>query len=273
VSARPAYDLLVCDLDGTLIDKSMILDPALVAAFNRAREGGLTISLATGRMPPGAERYREELGITAPCIFYNGALVRDPVTGQNHYAVTLPRGLLRETYRIFSLAPVHPLFYRDDRLFCLERTFPVRDYGDAQGLEVEVIPDPDDFLALGSFVKGLFIGHPAMLPVLREELGVAAGPDARLVMTRADYLELIPAVASKGAALRRLTEHLGVPLERVIAVGDQENDLEMLEAAGLGLAMPEAPERVRAAAGRVVPSAADGGLLAVLREALPEYFA
>ena len=56
-------------------------------------------------------------------------------------------------------------------------------------------------------------------------------------------------------------------------MGDQENDLEMIEAAGLGVAMPDAPERVRAAAGRVAPTARDGGLLALFRELMPERFA
>ena len=73
-------------------------------------------------------------------------------------------------------------------------------------------------------------------------------------------------------ALRYLCEHLGVPLSQTIAVGDQENDLEMIEAAGLGVAMPDAPARVRAAAGRVAPSARDGGLLALFRELMPERF-
>lgn len=267
-----SYRLLVCDLDGTLIDKSLTLDPALVEAFHRARERGLAISLATGRMPPGAERYREELGLTAPLIFYNGALIRDPQSGQDLFSLTLPRGLLPEAYAIFAHAPVHPLFYRDDQLFCLERTFPIREYGDEQGLQVNVIPEPDEFLAQGSFVKSLFIGHPATLPVLREELEATAGDGARLVMTRTDYLEMMPAGASKGAALRRLAERLGVPLERVIAVGDQENDLEMLEVAGLGVAMPQAPPRVREAAGRVAPPPSEGGLVALLRDVLPEYF-
>ncbi len=57
--------LLVCDLDGTLVDTSLVLDPALVEAFREAAGRGLLIALATGRMPPGAERYREELGVTA----------------------------------------------------------------------------------------------------------------------------------------------------------------------------------------------------------------
>ena len=101
-------------------------------------------------------------------------------------------------------------------------------------VRVDVHLDPADFLRQGSFVKSLFIGHPATLSLLRAELEEAVKPDARLVMTRADYLELIPAAASKGVALAHLCEHLGVPLRRTIAVGDQENDLEMIEAAGLG---------------------------------------
>jgi len=268
-----SYDLLVCDLDGTLIDKSMTLDPALVEAFQRASERGLTIALATGRMPAGAERYRQELGLTAPGIYYNGALIRDAEEGRDLFSLTLPRGLLRQVYEVFAHAPVHPLFYRDDRLYCLERTFPVRDYADEQSIQLDVIPEPDEFLGLGSFVKSLFIGHPAILPVLREDLVKPAGEGARLVMSRTDYLELIPAAASKGAALRHLSEHLGIPLERIVAVGDQENDLEMLQVAGLGVAMPQAPAHVRGAAGRVAPPASEGGLVALLREVLPEHFA
>ena len=62
-------------------------------------------------------------------------------------------------------------------------------------------------------------------------------------------------------------------LSEVIGVGDQENDLEMIRAAGLGIAMPRAPETVRQAAGRVAPPDDKGGLLALFTEILPQYFA
>ncbi len=265
-------DLLVCDLDDTLVDSSGELDPELVEAFRGAAGRGLLISLATGRMPPGVDRYRDELGLTAPLIFYNGALIRDPQNGRDLLSLTLPRGLLREAYEVFCHAPVHPLFYRDDRLYCLERTFPVQEYGDRQGLTAEIIPEPESFLGRGAFVKALFMAHPATLALLRPDLEAMAGERARLVMTRTDYLEMIPATASKGEAVRRLAEHLDVPLARVVAVGDQENDREMLMAAGVGVAMPQAPAQVREAADRVAPLPRDGGLLALLREILPGFF-
>lgn len=268
-----SYALLVCDLDGTLIDHSLVLDPGLVGAFRRAAERGLLISLATGRMPAAAARYRDELRLQAPIIYYNGALLRDPLSGKDLLSLTLPRGILRHAYDVFAHAPVHPLFYRDDTLYCLEQSLPVRSYCDEEGLRAEVIDEPSDFLSLGAFVKSLLIGHPQTLPLVREELEGVVGAGARLLRTRSTYLEVVPATASKGSALTRLAEQLDVPLERVVAVGDQENDLEMIQVAGLGVAMPHAPDFVRAAADRVAPAPDAGGLLALLRELMPEHFA
>jgi hypothetical protein len=135
-----------------------------------------------------------------------------------------------------------------------------------------VIPDPEDFLRLGAFMKGLFIGHRRDLVVLRADLEGLLGDDARLVHTAEHYLELLPVASTKGAALAHLAAHLGVPLDRVVAVGDHDNDLEMVEVAGLGVAMAHAPESVRAVADRVAPAPADGGLLRLLAEVLPESF-
>jgi hypothetical protein len=272
-AAAAGYDLLVCDLDGTLIDDSMTLDPSLVEAFHRAAERGLAISIATGRMPAAADRYRDELGITAPVIYYNGALVRGGNgDGADLVSLTLPRGVLGRAWAVFSNAPVHPIFYRDERLFCLEKTFAVRRYCDEEELRVEVVDDPAAFLRLGAFIKTLLIGHPRDLDLVREELTPIVAEHGRLVRTRSDYLEIIPIAASKGAALGCLAEHLGVPLAAVVAVGDQENDLEMLRAAGLGVAMPHAPEAVRRAADRIAPSASRGGLLALFGELFPGRF-
>ena len=268
-----SYRLLVCDLDGTLLDRPPDLDEALVAGLRRAMERGLIVSIATGRMPPGVDRYRDELGITAPMIFYNGALVRDHEAGRDLMALTLPRGILWQAHDVFAHAPVDPLFYRDDRLYCLAESFQVRAYSEQQAVPLEVIDAPGDFLRLGGFVKSLLIGHPQSLPTVREDMEAVVGDAARLVMTRRDYLEMIPPAASKGAALRFLASHLDVALEETIAVGDQENDLEMIRAAGLGVAMPLAPETVRGAAGRVAPPDDQGGLLALFTEILPEYFA
>jgi Cof subfamily protein (haloacid dehalogenase superfamily) len=266
-----AYDLVVFDLDGTLIDESLTIEPGLASALRTAVGRGLRITIATGRMPAAVERYAAELEIRAPIIFYNGALIRDPETGEDLLSLHLPRGLLGRAWAAIAEAPVHPLFYRDDRLYCADRTPPIREYCEEEGLRVAVVDDPAGFLAQGSFVKSLLIGPPDALDVLRPLLEEVVGEDARLLRTRRNYLELVPPAASKGDALRRLAHYLEVPMERIISVGDQENDLDMLRAAGLGIAMPHAPEPVRRAADRVAPAPDAGGLVALLRELLPEH--
>jgi len=267
-----SHDLLVCDLDGTLIDDSMALEPGLVAAFKRAAARGLHISIATGRMPIAVDRYREELDLRVPLIYYNGALVRDHEGGPDLLSHRLPRGVLARAFEVFADAPVHPIFFRDEQVHCLRVTPPVSSFCDDERLRPRLIPDPEEFLQLGAFAKAVFIGHPTDLALLRAELADVIGPDARLVQTASRYLELLPAAATKGAALCRLAAHLAVPLERVVAVGDQENDLEMIRMAGLGVAMPHAPLAVRAAADRIAPPPEEGGLLHLLAEIMPERF-
>ncbi|MBI3625883.1 MAG: HAD family phosphatase [Candidatus Rokubacteria bacterium] len=267
-----SFDLVVLDLDGTILDRSMILDPALVAAVRKAVGRGCAVTLATGRMPAATRRYWEELGIRAPVILYNGALVREPTTGRNLSVTGLPPGLPWTLYEIYANAPVHPLFYRDDALYCLEPTHAVLTYCREMGVEAERIPEPESFLETGSFIKCLFIGHPADLSTLRAELTPATGSAARLVLSRTDYLELLPSGVSKGEALKVVARHLGIPPARTIAVGDQENDLEMIQGAGVGIAMPNSPAAVQAGAHRVAPLPEAGGLLALLADLCPEYF-
>lgn len=264
--------LLVLDLDGTILDASLCLDPALVTAVRGATGRGLRVTLATGRMPSGSKRYWEELAITEPVVCYNGALIRDPLTGRNLFRDTLPAGLAWTAFPVFANAPVHPLFFQDDALYCLERTFPVIAYGEEQGLVADEIADPEAFFSAEPLAKCLFMGHREVLPLVRDDLSSAVGGKGRLVLSRPDYLELLPAGASKGRALEWLADHLGIPLARTIAVGDQENDLEMIRAAGLGVAMAHAPAVVRAAAARAAPPREAGGLLALLGELLPAYF-
>ena len=122
-----AYELLVCDLDGTLIDHSMALEPALVAAFKRAAAVGLGITIATGRMPLSVDFYREALDIRLPVIYYNGGLIRD-AAGTELLRRELPRGILAKVRELFSAAPVHPIFFRDEQLYCIGRTPPIRQF-------------------------------------------------------------------------------------------------------------------------------------------------
>src|SRR5204863_8043427 len=95
---------------------------------------------------------------------------------------------------------------------CLGEGGPPRLCWEEAAVPLEVIDQPGEFLSMRGFVKTLFLGHPETLPIVRDDLTRTVGEEARFVMTRRDYLEMIPPTASKGAALRVVADHLGVPL-------------------------------------------------------------
>jgi len=248
------------------------LDPTLTAAVVGAIGRGLRVTLATGRMPAGARPYWQELGIRAPVILYNGGLIRDPASGADLFRDALPAGLAWTAFPAFANAPIHPLFFRGDALYCLERMFPIAAYCEERGLAAEEIAEPEPFLSGTELSKCLFMGHPDVLPILCEDVLALVAPAARLVLSRPDYLELVPGRASKGQALEWLARRVEVPIECTIAVDDQENDLDMIQVAGVGVAMAHAPSGVRDAAAGVAPRPEAGGLLALLAELLPDHF-
>jgi Cof subfamily protein (haloacid dehalogenase superfamily) len=266
-----SYELAVLDLDGTLLPEKGVMDLDVVQAWRRAQSRGLRMTIATGRMPPATQPYIDLLGIIEPVIFYNGALVRDLVSGKDLAAHTLPPGLAHEASLVFSLVPVDPLFYKDDRLFCFEVTPQIREYCEEERLTVGIVNDPQAFLK-ESLIKVLLIGSPLVLDDLRRALVPLVTSRGRLVNSRPHYLEILPREASKGNALRVLSRHLGIPRERILAAGDQENDLELIREAGLGIAMSHSPEVLKAVADRIAPPFEQGGLLPLLRDLLPEYF-
>src|SRR5262249_55014675 len=111
--------------------------------------------------------------------------------------------------------------------------------------------------------KLLVIGPPDRMEKLGEAVH-AAGLPVHAVQSEPQYLEILPAGVSKGAALQAMLAALDVPVEAVIAVGDNWNDLEMIEGAGLGVAMGHAPAGVRARADHVCGTSEEEGFRQVL---------
>jgi hydroxymethylpyrimidine pyrophosphatase-like HAD family hydrolase len=117
----------------------------------------------------------------------------------------------------------------------------IEEFVKKEGLPVRVISDWGKVVG-GDPLKLLFIGQAAVLLELREAL---KGLPATVVRSERNYLEVLPPGISKGTGLVWLCEWLGIPLERVVAVGDQESDVSMFERVGLGVTMAHAPEIVR----------------------------
>ena len=259
--------LLACDLDGTLLDARGVLHPENLDALHGFLAAGGRFAVATGRSQASVVRNLPQLPSDLPGIFCNGAHLYDRATRTTVRAHPLPgsAGALIDDLKtrfpsvgleIFTSFGAH-----------LVRTCPVlrrqlaaEDCQDAE-LSPDEVPAP--------WLKLLIGGDPEELVPVRAHLEACCGADWSIVKSDAHLLDLMARGVSKGSALRELKALLeaerGGRRFRTVAVGDNENDLDMLRAADLAIVPENGTHGVRSHAHHVVAHHAEPVLPAVLR--------
>ena len=211
--------------------------------------------------------YLVEAGIDDPVICYQGAVVADPRTGEFLRHEPIPLELARETIAVLGEEGFHVNCYVDDELYVNEVTPEAERYAGFQNLPLHEVGDLTAWLSAPP-TKLVAIGDPDLLDGL--EVRMKARFDGRLYISKSlpFFLEFASPEVTKGSGLGFLAEHLGFTRERTVAFGDGENDVELLEWAGFGVAVANAHPRVLAVADWVCPSAAEEGVAQVVEALL-----
>ncbi len=257
------YRLVVADVDGTLVQRGGDLPEAVARAVAAFRARGGRFTLATGRPTPAVRHYAEALGLDVPAIVFNGAQVVDFRTSRVLHQQTVALETARRALELAEAAPVDAFLYLRGEILVREITPAVEGYMRKDRIAARPVGDLRAALTAAP-PKLLFIGPVAASVAVMEQLRAEGYPGVNYVQSDADYIELLPAGASKGAALEWLAGHLGVPLDRVAAVGDQMNDLDMLRRAGLGVAVANAAPELKRHADLVTGAAFGEGVAEVL---------
>jgi Cof subfamily protein (haloacid dehalogenase superfamily) len=261
--AGPRWRLLVVDLDGTVRSRRLGITAGVRAAVAGARARGVRVCVATGRMWRSAAPWLEALGADPPAILYNGARIFDFARGRVLFDRRLAAATVRGVLDLVRRDPeMQPHLYVRDQVH-VERRHPLTEaFAADDGVDYRVVPAFESLLEEDPH-KLLVIGAPARIQAL-EALVWASGLPLHATRSEPAYLEVLPPGVSKGAALALLAEGLGLRLADVVAVGDNWNDLEMIQAAGLGVAMGQAPPEVRALADHVCGTAEEEGVREVI---------
>ncbi len=258
------YKLVVCDIDGTLVDDAKRIPALNLEMITRFRREGGLFTLATGRIEKSVDRYVRELGLDVPLILYNGAKIYHPVKKE----VLLERHLERaDLLRIVELREKYPfdhIFYSRGEGYILERTEAISTYEKGDGFSC-LLADSVESLLDKTITKVLMIGDGGLFPSYREDFNRICGAPANLIQSENHFLELLPPGANKGTALAGLIKILGVNREEVVCFGDNLNDTEMLEFAGLGVAMGNARAELKLSADTIAPTNNEGGVGKVLQ--------
>ena len=223
--------------------------------------------VVTGRMFRSVRPYLVEAGIDDPVVCYQGAAVVDPRTGEFLRHEPIPLELARETIAVLGEEGFHVNCYVDDELYVDVVTPEAERYAGFQNLPLHEVGDLTAWLSAPP-TKLVAIDDPDLLDGL--EVRMKARFDGRLYISKSlpFFLEFASPEVTKGSGLGFLAEHLGFTRERTVAFGDGENDVELLEWAGFGVAVANAHPRVLAVADWVCPSAAEEGVAQVVEALL-----
>jgi len=232
--------------------------PRTREAVRAAREAGLHVIIVTGRMYRAVRPYLEALGLDDVVVCYQGAVVAE-ADGRFLRHVPIPLELAREAIAAVQETGHHLNVYVDDELYVADVTDEARAYADFQDIPLHPVGDLLAWLESPP-TKLVSVGEQHEMDGL--EAALKARFDRRLYVSKSlpEFVELAAPEVTKAAGLAFVAERLGFSLERTIACGDGENDVELLEAAGYAVAVANAHERVLAVADLVVPRDAEEGV-------------
>ena len=239
------------------------------AAIAATRAAGIHVVLVTGRMFQAVRPYALEAGLDDPVVCYQGAVVAEPVSGRWLRHVPIPLELARETIAAVNEEGFALNCYVDDELYVAEVTPEARRYADFQHLELHAVGDLLEWLDQPP-TKLVVIEDPAVLDDLKQRM--LARFDGRLYISKSlpYFLEFASPDVTKAAGLDFLSEHVGFSRERTVAFGDGENDVELIDWAGYGVAVANAHDRVKEVADFVCPSVDEEGVAQVLEAFLAQ---
>ena len=258
--------LIALDLDGTLIDDDLVISPRVRRAIAAAQERGVTVTLATGRMFDATVVHARTLSITAPLICYQGGLIQALESDTPLYRATMEPTLVYEMLEWRARRGWHIILYADNEVFVAEQQYPESFYQALVGEHVNWVDDLAAVLEQHEPVKFILVAEPPQADRIETEVRERFGGRMEVVRSHAMFVEGNPLGVSKGDALQRLAAYLEIPQPRVMVIGDQDNDADMIAWAGLGVAMGNGSPEVKAIADWVAPSLEeDGAAVAIER--------
>ena len=232
-----------------------------------ARDAGIHVVLATGRMFRSVLPYAEAAGIATPLVCYQGAAVVDPVSREWLLHEPIPLELAREAIAAVEAEGFSLNCYVDDELYVARVTEHARAYADFQSIPLHAVGSLLEWIERPP-TKLVVVDDPKRLDTLRPTLQARFADRMFIAKSLPFFLELASHAISKGSGLAFVADHLGFAREQTVAFGDGENDLELIEWAGYGIAVENAHDVLKAKARWVCPSAKEEGVAQVLEAAL-----
>ena len=265
------YKLIAMDLDGTLNNDQKVITEKTKAALMAAQRKGIRLALASARPSPGLFKERDILRLQdhkGILMSYNGGRIVDAETGKVLFETSMDLEETKQVLRKLEDLPVTPILDDGVQFYVTDKNGYKVDYEcKNNNMVCSEVGNLADFLTFAP-IKILMSVQPEELAEVQKQIADFLPESLTVVQTAAFYLEVIPRIINKGQGIRDICKVLGIEPTEVVSFGDAANDIPMLEAAGMGVAMGNAQEAVKQAADMVTLSNNEDGIAAALEKLL-----
>lgn len=264
------YRMIALDLDGTLNNDAKEITPRTREALLKVQERGVTVVLASGRQAPGLAREAAALELSKHhglLLSYNGGRIEDATTHEILFDRSLPNELAVRFLRHLEKFSVSPVVDNGKAILTTcAYNYKVQDESRNNNMEIEIVDN------IADAIESQGVSPVKILTAAQNETLVPLLPYIREgFMEEMDFVQSAPWFyegtakgVSKSESLRRVCERLGIAPAEVMAFGDAQNDLSMLDFAGWGVAMGNACEELKEMADEVTLSNNEDGIAASL---------
>ena len=256
--------MVATDIDGTILPYNGEFRPAVLDCINNLTAKGIKVVLVTGRMHSSTVPIAQKLGLNTPVISYQGGLIKE-MNGNTLYQSNLPIQTTKEIIKWGRENKVHLNLYLDDKLYVEEDNQIIQYY--IKGKFVDYTVCSFDDLEIKNVNKLLAIDiHDAQrvsgwVEILKEKY-----PQLYIVKSTPYYCEIGPSDAKKSLSVEFLCNYWGIRKEEVLTIGDQNNDIDLVKYGGIGVAMGNGTEELKACADYITDTCDNDGFVKAIEK-------
>ncbi|MBR4904966.1 MAG: HAD family phosphatase [Selenomonadaceae bacterium] len=251
--------LFVTDIDGTLLMPGKNISAKNIEAVHKMIKAGVKVVIATGRMYRAALPIAAQLGVPVPIISYNGALIKSS-TGEVIHAKYMDTKNILALIKFFEERDWHLQSYSDDVLYVPKRNDAVKFYETMQNIEAVEVGWDGLRERAKNVPKLLSISaNPDETLTRMFEVQKVFGGQVEITRSAPPFVEFMSLGVTKAGAIKILADKLGIDNSEILAIGDSDNDLQMITTAGCGVAMGNAVPAVLEACPRITDTCENDG--------------
>jgi len=259
------YKLIAVDVDGTLLNSKSELSEDTEKAIKNAVDAGAFFIVSTGRPAAGIKRFSKVAGVDMPFILFNGAVVMMSMSQKVLYRQGLDISVAEEIVAAGKQRNTTIAIWTEKNLCAFSLNDRIKSYKSISGIEPLIIEKVSD-LKNETIIKVLWYDEVDKISEYQTEMQDWFGEKANCHISRPYFLEFVDLKASKAIALEKIGEWFDIERKEMIAIGDGYNDISMIEYAGLGVAMGNAPDGVKSVADIVAPTNDNDGVAKIINK-------